>query len=305
MSSIQLNIPHLDNFQAFLQIEKGLSTNTINAYTDDITKLYQFLHEQSTPPRPENITTKNLQSFLQWVYEIGLGPTSQARILSGIKSYFKFLKIEQLVDKDPSHLLESPRTRRKLPVVLSLEEIDEMLGTLDMSLPQSQRNKAIIETLYGCGLRVSELTDLKLSNLHFSEGFIRVIGKGNAERLIPIGNTAMDEINSYVKHERVHTMPQKGEEDFVFLNRRGKHLTRVMIFTIIKNMANAAGIKKIISPHTFRHSFATHMVENGADLRVVQEMLGHKSILTTEIYTHIDRQYLKETLVEFHPHGRK
>ena len=305
MSSTQLDIPFLDSFQAFLQIEKGLSKNTINAYTDDLSKLYQFLNESSSPAQPETITTKKLQGFLQWIYEIGLGPTSQARILSGIKAYFKYLKIEQLIDHDPAYLLEAPRTTRKLPVVLSLEEIDEMLATLDMSLPQSQRNKAIIETLYGCGLRVSELTELKLSNLHFSEGFIRVIGKGNAERLVPIGNTAMDEINTYVKLERVHTMPKKGEEDYVFLNRRGKHLTRVMIFTIIKNMAATAGIKKTISPHTFRHSFATHMVENGADLRVVQEMLGHKSILTTEIYTHIDRQYLKETLVEFHPHGRK
>jgi integrase/recombinase XerD len=305
MSPNQLDIPFLDNFQAFLQIEKGLSKNTINAYTDDLIKLYQFLEEESLSNNPEKITTKKLQGFLQWIYEIGLGATSQARILSGIKAYFKFLKIDQLIDHDPAHLLEAPRTLRKLPVVLSLEEIDNMLGTLDMSLPQSQRNKAIIETLYGCGLRVSELTELKLSNLHFSEGFIRVIGKGNAERLVPIGNAAMDEINTYVKLERVHTMPQKGEEDYVFLNRRGKHLTRVMIFTIIKNMAAAAGIKKTISPHTFRHSFATHMVENGADLRVVQEMLGHKSILTTEIYTHIDRQYLKETLIEFHPHGRK
>ena len=298
-------IPYIENFQAFLQIEKGLSPNTINAYTDDLIKLYQFIHEQSKPIKPEHITTKNLQNFLQWIYEIGLGAPSQARILSGIKAYFKYLKIEDLIEHDPAHLLETPRTIRKLPVVLSLEEIDEMLATLDMSLPLSQRNKAIIETLYGCGLRVSELTELKLSNLHFSEGFIRVIGKGNAERLVPIGHTAMDEINLYVKHVRVHTEPQKGEEDYLFLNRRGKHLTRVMIFTIIKNMAAAAGIKKTISPHTFRHSFATHMVENGADLRVVQEMLGHKSILTTEIYTHIDRHYLKETLVEFHPHGRK
>jgi integrase/recombinase XerD len=305
MSTNHLEIPFLENYQAFLQIEKGLSTNTINAYTDDLIKLYQFLDEQSQPPKPENITTKKLQEFLQWIYEIGLGPTSQARILSGIKAYFKYLKIEELIAHDPAHLLETPRTTRKLPVVLSLQEIDEMLDTLDMSNPLNQRNKAIIETLYGCGLRVSELTDLKLSNLHFSEGFIRVIGKGNSERLVPIGNTAMDEINRYVEHVRVHTEPQKGEEDFVFLNRRGKHLTRVMIFTIIKNMAAAAGIKKTISPHTFRHSFATHMVENGADLRVVQEMLGHKSILTTEIYTHIDRQYLKETLIEFHPHGRK
>ncbi len=304
MRSGSPDIPHAEAFQAWLQIEKGLSPNTIDAYLNDLIKLSQFSSESEHVLRPNNVTTKQLQKFLQWINELGLGATSQARILSGIKAYFRYLKMEEIIENNPAQLLESPRTQRKLPVVLSLEEIDAMLEALDMSKEQSQRNQAIIETLYGCGLRVSELVLLQLSNLHFDEGFIRVIGKGNSERLVPIGKTAMHTIKQYVKYERVHVQPQKGEEDYVFLNRRGKHLTRVMVFTIIKQLALAAGIKKNISPHTFRHSFATHLVENGADLRVVQEMLGHKSILTTEIYTHVDRQYLKETIVEFHPHGR-
>jgi len=298
------HIPHTDAFRAWLQIEKGLSDNTISAYMHDLLKLAQFSDEHSGKLNPEKTDIKTLREFLHWIHDIGLSPTSQARILSGIKAYFKFLKMEEIIDHNPAQLLETPRTKRKLPVVLSLQEIDAIVNVIDMSKPQSQRNRAIIETLYGCGLRVSELTELKLSNLHFSEGFIRVIGKGNNERLVPIGETAMKEIINYVKYERVHVEPQKNEEDYVFLNRRGKHLTRVMVFTIIKQLVQAAGIHKTISPHTFRHSFATHMVENGADLRVVQEMLGHKSILTTEIYTHIDRHYLKETLIEYHPHGR-
>ncbi len=299
------NIPYADDFRAWLQIEKGLSVNTINAYMQDLLKLAQFSDEHSGKLKPESTDIKTLREFLHWIHDIGLSPTSQARILSGIKAYFKFLKMEEIIESNPAHLLETPRTKRKLPVVLSLEEIDAIVDVIDMSKPQSQRNRAIIETLYGCGLRVSELTELQLSNLHFSEGFIRVIGKGNSERLVPIGETAKKEINTYVKYERVHVEPQKNEEDYVFLNRRGKHLTRVMVFTMIKQLVQAAGIHKTISPHTFRHSFATHMVENGADLRVVQEMLGHKSILTTEIYTHIDRHYLKETLIEYHPHGKK
>lgn len=297
-------IPHSKAFRAWLQIEKGLSDNTIEAYMNDLIKLAQFLNEQPEKIAPQSISTEFLQNFLKWINELGLGATSQARILSGIKAYFRFLKLEEIITENPAQLLETPGTQRKLPVVLSIQEIDDIAEAIDMSKALSHRNLAIIETLYGCGLRVSELTELQLSNLHFNEGFIRVIGKGNSERLVPIGNTAMKAIQQYVKYERVHTQPQKGEEDYVFLNRRGKHLTRVMIFTLIKQLATAAGIQKTISPHTFRHSFATHMVENGADLRVVQEMLGHKSILTTEIYTHIDRQYLKETLVEFHPHGR-
>lgn len=304
MQELNNTIPELEAFKAWLKIEKGLSENTINAYGNDLVKLAQFANEQTGQLDPHSTSIQELRDFLHWVHDIGLSATSQARILSGIKSYFKFLKLEGIIDTNPARLLETPRTKRKLPVVLSLEEIDAIIAIIDMSKPQSQRNRAIIETLYGCGLRVSELTELKLSNLHFSEGFIRVIGKGNSERLVPIGETAMKEIQTYVQYERVHVQPQKDEEDFVFLNRRGKHLTRVMVFTMIKQLVQVAGIKKNISPHTFRHSFATHMVENGADLRVVQEMLGHKSILTTEIYTHIDRHYLKETLIEYHPHGR-
>ncbi len=304
MKKVTPDIPYAKEFQAWLQIEKGLSPNTIEAYLNDLVKLSQFNSEHEQVLRPNKITTKHLQAFLKWINELGLGATSQARILSGIKAYFRYLKMEDIIEANPAQLLDTPRTQRKLPVVLSIEEIDAMLDALDMSKEQSQRNLAIIETLYGCGLRVSELVLLQLSNLHFDEGFIRVIGKGNSERLVPIGSKAMHAIKQYVKYERVHVQPQKGEEDYAFLNRRGKHLTRVMVFTMIKQLALAAGIQKSISPHTFRHSFATHLVENGADLRVVQEMLGHKSILTTEIYTHIDRQYLKETLVEFHPHGR-
>lgn len=299
-----MKIPYAEDFKAWLQLEKAMSDNTIEAYMHDLVKLSQFMNTENSVLPYENIQTFHLQNFLKWINELGLGATSQARILSGIKAYFKFLKVDEIIDNNPAQLIETPRTRRKLPVVLDVEEIDEIIAALDMSKPQSQRNKAIIETLYGCGLRVSELTTLQLSNLHFSEGFVRIIGKGNYERLVPIGDKAINEINSYVKYERVHTQPQKEEEDYVFLNRRGKHLTRVMVFTMIKQLVKAAGINKSISPHTFRHSFATHMVENGADLRVVQEMLGHKSILTTEIYTHIDRHYLKETLVEYHPHGR-
>lgn len=297
-------IPYTKPFRAWLRLEQGLSENTIEAYVSDIYKLFTFLSIENKNPDVHLIITKNLQHFLKWINELGLGATSQARILSGIKAYFRFLITDEIIQNNPAELIETPRTARKLPVVLSLEEIDEIIGVIDKSKDHSQRNHAIIETLYSCGLRVSELTELKRSNLHFDEGFIRVIGKGNHERLVPIGKPAMKEITIYMQTERVQIPVQKGEDNFVFLNRRGHHLTRAMIFTIIKDLTKMAGITKTISPHTFRHSFATHMVENGADLRVVQEMLGHKSILTTEIYTHLDRHYLRETIIEFHPHGR-
>lgn len=296
-------IPHLKSYRAWLRLEQNHSENTIEAYVDDIRKLFVFLNELHHKIATSSINTRHIQQFLKWINELGLGATTQARILSGIKSYFRFLVIDEILKSNPAELIETPRTARKLPVVLSLEEIDRMIATIDKSKDQSQRNHAIIETLYGCGLRVSELTNLKITNLHFGEGFIRVIGKGNHERLIPIGKPAMKEITTYLQTERVHIDIKKGEENYVFLNRRGHHLTRAMIFTIIRELAQRAGVTKTISPHTFRHSFATHMVENGADLRVVQEMLGHKSILTTEIYTHLDRHYLRESIIEYHPHG--
>lgn len=297
-------IPHLKAFRAWLRLEQNHSENTIEAYVEDVKKLYVFLAAQNKKIATLLITTKHIQLFLRWINELGLGASTQARILSGIKSYFRFLVMDEILKINPAELLETPRAMRKLPTVLSLEEIDGMIATIDKSKNHSQRNHAIIETLYGCGLRASELTNLKINNLHFNEEFIRVIGKGNHERLIPIGKPAIKEITTYMQTERVHIEVQKGEENYVFLNRRGYHLTRAMIFTIVKELAKLAGITKTISPHTFRHSFATHMVENGADLRVVQEMLGHKSILTTEIYTHLDRHYLRETIIEFHPHGR-
>jgi integrase/recombinase XerD len=247
----------------------------------------------------------DFQLFLKELNEISIAPTTQARILSGIKSFYKFLLLEEIIDEDPTDLLESPRLGRKLPEVLSLEEIDLIIAAIDLSKPEGQRNNAIIETLYSCGLRVSELIDLKISNLFKEDGFIRIIGKGNKERLVPIGQKALNEIDLYMTTDRLQLDIQPGNHDFVFLNRRGKKLTRVMIFTIVKNHTILAGIKKDVSPHTFRHSFATHLLEGGANLRVIQQMLGHASILTTEIYTHLDNQMLRDTVNMFHPRANK
>lgn len=287
-------------FKTYLKLEKALSGNSIEAYIHDIKLLNQFCDIKGNKG-PLSVEYLDIKEFLNWVNKIGLNPRSQARIVSGIKAFFKFLEFEEKITKDPSALVETPKIGRKLPTVLSVDEIDKLLSAIDLSKPEGQRNKAMLETLYSCGLRVSELIELKLSNTYFKQGFIKVIGKGDKERLIPISDKAIREITLYLEHDRNKMVVSKESENIVFLNRRGRKLTRVMIFTIIKELASAIGLKKNISPHTFRHSFATHMVEGGADLRAVQEMLGHESIITTEIYTHLDREYLRETIIQFHP----
>lgn len=292
--------PYKKGFKAYLQLEKSLSNNSVSAYLNDIEKLTQFLL-LSKAKNPSEVQLEDLQSFLQWITEMGLSATSQARIISGIKSFYKYCLLEQICNTDPTALLEAPKTRRKLPDILSFEEIEKIISTIDLSNPEGVRNKALLETLYSCGLRVSEIINLKLSSLYLDIGFVRIIGKGNKERLIPIGSDAIKNIIIYRDHIRSHLTIQYGFEDFLFLNRRGKSLTRVMVFLIIKDVVKKAGINKIISPHTFRHSFATHLIEGGADLRAVQEMLGHESITTTEIYTHLDRDFLRSTLQQFHP----
>lgn len=298
------NSIYISNFESYLQIEKGLSDNSIQAYLSDLNKLISFA-ESSDKSDISKITLEDLKIFVAELYDIGLAARSQSRIISGIKQFFQFLVLENIIQRDPSELLEAPKIGRKLPEVLSLNEIDQLIAAIDLSKPEGHRNKAIIETLYSCGLRVSELVDLKFSALFFTERFIRVIGKGNKERLIPLSHTAEKEIELYRKFTRNQINIARGHEDFVFLNRNGKQLTRVMIFTFIKNLAKQIGLKKNISPHTFRHSFATHLVENGANLRAVQEMLGHESILTTEIYTHISQKSQREAILNFHPRNMK
>ncbi len=291
----------IKGFRSYLKLEKSLSENSIEAYTRDIDKLYQFADSQVIKLYPETVTLNNLRDFIGWVNELGMIPSSQARILSGIKSFYKYLLMEDIIKSDPSELLESPKIQRKLPDTLSYNDINAMIEAIDVSKPEGGRNKAILEVLYGCGLRVSELTELKLSNLYLDIEFVKVTGKGSKERLVPIGTSAIKALQIWIENIRVHIPVKKGEEDLVFLNRRGSRLTRVYIFLMIKELAVRTGIKKTISPHTFRHSFATHLVEGGADLRAVQEMLGHESITTTEIYTHLDREYLKGTIIQYHP----
>lgn len=291
----------IKGFQAYLKLEKSLSENSIEAYSRDIEKLYQFTEIQPDKLNPEKVTLTHLRLFIVWASELGMIPSSQARILSGIKSFYKYLLMEDLIKSDPSELLESPKIQRKLPDTLSIHDINKLIDAIDVSKPEGGRNKAILEVLYGCGLRVSELTELKLSNLYLDIEFIKVTGKGSKERLVPIGGSAVKALKIWIENIRVHIPIKKGEEDLVFLNRRGTRLSRVYIFMVIKELAVLTGINKTISPHTFRHSFATHLVEGGADLRAVQEMLGHESITTTEIYTHLDREYLKGTIIQFHP----
>jgi len=293
--------PYKKGFKAYLQLEKSLSDNSVEAYLHDIEKLTQYLLQVNSLKNPSDITLKDLQQFVKWITELGMTDTSQARTISGIKSFYKYCLLENISQKDPTVLLEAPKLKRILPDTLSLEEIDNILSQIDMSKPEGGRNKAILETMYSCGLRVSETVNLKISQLYLDVGFIRVIGKGNKERLVPIGGSAIKYITIYKNDIRVHIKPQPGNEDILFLNRRGVKLSRIMIFLIIKDLVSKAGIDKTISPHTFRHSFATHLVENGADLRAVQEMLGHESITTTEIYTHLDREFLRKTLEQFHP----
>lgn len=292
-------------FKAFLQLEKSLSDNSIQAYLRDIEKLTDYFQAVAPEKSPETITLNDLQFFLRELHQLGISANSQARVVSGVRSFFKFCVLEDIVKQDPTLLLEAPKTKRALPDVLSFEEIEKIIAQIDRSTPEGARNKAILETLYSCGLRVSEAAALRISQLYTDLGFIRVLGKGDKERLIPIGNDAVKYLNSYLKEVRVHIAVKPGFEDIVFLNRRGQQLSRVMIFLIIKDLAAKAGIEKKVSPHTFRHSFATHLIEGGANLRAVQEMLGHENITTTEIYTHLNREFLRKTLEEFHPAFRK
>jgi integrase/recombinase XerD len=293
--------PYKKGFKAYLQLEKSLAEHSVEAYLTDIEKLTVFIAESGNQKSPSDIALKDLQQFIQWIAELGMTQRSQSRIISGIRAFYKYCLLEEIVKKDPTTLLEAPKLMRQLPDVLAFEEIEKIIAAIDLSTPEGGRNKAILETMYSCGLRVSEVVNLRLSGLYLDVEYIRVIGKGNKERLIPIGSSAIRQILLYKNGDRAHQSPQPGEEDILFLNRRGSRLSRVMIFLIIKDLVAKAGIKKVVSPHTFRHSFATHLVEGGADLRAVQEMLGHESITTTEIYTHLDREFLRRTLHEFHP----
>ncbi len=296
---------HIKGFVGFLKLERSLTANSIKAYKNDINKLKDFIESDRGEKSLNEIDREDLEAFIFNLNEVGLIPRSQARCISAIKTFYKYLMLEELIEKNPAELIEAPKLPRKLPVYLTVEEIDELIANVDLSQPQGQRNKAIIETLYACGLRVSELTGLLISNLFFEIEVIKVIGKGNRERLVPINQSAIKYINLYLKKVRIHQKIEKGYEDFVFLNRRGKPLSRVMIFMIVKELAAMAGISKNISPHTFRHSFATHLYEAGADLRSIQDMLGHQSILTTEIYSHVNTQHLIDTLEQFHPRFSK
>ncbi len=297
--------PYKKGFKSFLQLEKSLSAHSVEAYLRDIDKLTNYLESNEEALSPAEVSLQHLQSFIQCIGEMEMAPTSQARIISGIKAFFKYCLLEQICTVNPTTLLPSPKTRRKLPDVLSFDEIELLIGHLDLSKPEGGRNKAILETMYSSGLRVTEAINLKISCLYLDVGFIRVVGKGDKERLIPIGSDAIKFIKIYKDTIRIHQAPAKNCEDILFLNNRGKGLSRVMIFYIIKDLILKSGIKKSISPHSFRHSFATHLVEGGADLRAVQEMLGHESITTTEIYTHINREYLRDTLDRFHPAFKK
>ena len=292
-------------FRAWLQLEKSLAENSVVAYLYDIDKLTGYLMAINKPVAPKDIVLKDLEQFIQWISELGMTASSQSRIISGLRSFYHYCLLEQIVTADPTVLLEAPRQKKTLPEILSFEEIEQLIAQADLSTPEGVRNKAILETLYSCGLRVSELVNLRISCLYLDIGFIRVTGKGNKERLVPIGQDAVKYINIYRNNIRIHLNIKPGQEDYVFLNRRGSQLTRVMIFIILKTLAQKARIRKNISPHTLRHSFATHLVEGGADLRAVQEMLGHESITTTEIYTHLDREYLRDTLQQFHPAFKK
>lgn len=291
----------IKQFKNYLKLERSLSDNSIEAYLHDIIKLKQFLEMSNLEISPLKVESVHLQDFLEYINELGMTAHSQARVLSGIKAFYKYMMFEGLVEKDPTALIEGPKLGRKLPDTLSFHEIEQLFEAIDMSTPEGARNRAMLEVLYCSGLRVSELVDLRLTNIYFDIGFLRVVGKGNKERLVPVGKDALKFIKIYIEEVRVHVDIKDGHQNYAFLNRRGKKLTRVMIFTIIKNLAAAIGLKKRISPHTFRHSFATHLIEGGADLRAVQEMLGHESITTTEIYTHLDRDYLRQVIQDFHP----
>jgi integrase/recombinase XerD len=296
--------PYFVRFRQHLQLEKSLSKNSIAAYEDDLRKLENYAESFLNYQSPDQFTYVQLSAFVAWIAELDFSAASQARIISGIKTFYKFLVIENDIKSSPAELLDTPRINRKIPIYLSVEEIDTILNCIDRSTAEGERNLSMLETLYSCGLRVSELVDLKISDLHLEEDYIKVRGKGSKERLVPIGNSAKKLILNYLGHIRVHHKIQQNHQDILYLNRRGAKLSRVMVFYIIKDLAQKAGIKKILSPHSFRHSFATHMVEGGADLRAVQEMLGHESITTTEIYTHLDRQYLRDNILSYHPRNK-
>jgi integrase/recombinase XerD len=291
-------------FRAFLKLEKSLADNSIEAYGRDIEKLIQFLEYRKLAISPSEITHAHLQEFIRWINEMGISARSQARIISGLKTFFKYLLLENIIRTNPAELLEAPRTGRELPDTLDIAEINRLFEAIDLSTTEGERNKTMLEFLYGCGLRVSEMINLKISDIRFNEGFISVIGKGNKQRLVPAGEQALGQLKRYLSEVRVHINIQKGQEDFIFLNGRGRKITRVMVFYIVKSLAEKAGIRKSISPHTFRHSFATHLIDGGADLRAIQEMLGHASITTTEIYTHLDRDFIRSNILQYHPRAK-
>ena len=292
---------YLKGFKAYLQLERSMSDNTVEAYIHDAAMLDDYMHSNHSSLALHSITLEHLQEFLVHINELTFSESTQARVISGIKAFFRYLLLEEIIPSDPSQLLESPKLKRALPAFLSTEEIDQLFAVIDHSTPEGQRNRAMLETMYSCGLRVSETISLKISNIYLDVGFVRVIGKGNKERLVPLGSKAAEQIKLYKDHTRSHVNIKTGNEDILFINRRGTALSRVMVFMILKDLTTKAGIKKNIHPHTLRHSFATHLVEAGADLRAVQEMLGHKSITTTEIYTHLDRTYLRQTMEKYHP----
>ncbi len=296
----------LNGFKAYLQLERGLSPHSIDAYLRDVTKLHEYLILQKLELSPAQIELKHLEGFIHWVNKLGLGRRSQGRLISGLKGFYKYLLVEDLIHDDPTDLLEGPKLSRKIPEVLSYEEIKAMLETIDLSEVHGTRNRAMLEVLYASGLRATELIELKLSNVYAEIGFLKVVGKNNKERLVPIGAVALKHLGHYLNHVRkLQNNIHKEHENIVFLNRRGKKLSRVMLFMIVKEAAKLAGITKNVSPHTFRHSFATHLIEGGADLKAIQDMLGHESITTTEIYTHLDNEFLKETVMSFHPRNQK
>jgi integrase/recombinase XerD len=295
----------IKGFLQYLKLEKSLSPNSVSAYETDVLKLFQFAEMELDGLSPTKLTADHIRKFIDWVSGLGMTARSQARVISGLKSFYGYLMLEDVLKESPMELISSPRIGRKLPVTLSVDEIDSIISCIDLSKPEGARNKAMLETMYSCGLRVSELTNLKISCLFLDDGFARIVGKGDKERLVPVGKSASKYIEIYKNEVRVHQDIQSGNEDFLFLNRRGAPLSRVMVFKTVKQLTEAAGIDKNISPHTFRHSFATHLVEGGADLRAVQEMLGHESISTTEIYTHLDREYLRDEILSYHPRNRR
>lgn len=298
-------VSEIKGFKAYLKLERGLSDHSVEAYLSDVEKLLRYIEQKKISLSPRDITLAHLQDFLVWLNEFGISVNTQARIMSGIKAFYKYLVSEDIVVTDPTELLEPPKTNRKLPDVLSFDEIEKIIGAIDLSFAEGVRNKAILETLYSSGLRVSELINLKFSDLHTDIGFVKVRGKGDKERMVPVGNSALKSIQQYIDGVRGNMKINKGNEDFLFLNKRGSKLSRVMIFLMIKKTVEMCGIKKKISPHTFRHSFATHLLEGGADLRAIQDMLGHESITTTEIYTHLDKSFLRETILKYHPLSKK